>query len=371
MRSIVLLLFAVCLAPVLGAQWPMHRGGPSLPGVAAGSLPDKPVLAWSFVTGGAILSSPAIVDGVVYFGSSDQAVYALSFADGKKLWSFATDDMIEAPPLVHEGRVFIGSSDFFLYALDAKTGELAWKFETEDKILGGANWWRDADGHDRIVFGSYDTRLYCVDASSGKKLWDYKTDNYVNGTPAILGDRIVFGGCDAVLHVVSAKSGEAVAQIALGDECHVAGSVALAGERVYLGDYGNEFVCVDLQTGERAWAYTNPAHPFFSSPAIGEDRVVFGGRDKKLHCAARADGKPLWTFPTRRKVDGSPVICGDKVVFGSGDGRLYVLRVADGKLVWEYEIGQSIYSSPAVVDGTIVVGANDGRLYAFRGAAGK
>ena len=112
-------------------------------------------------------------------------------------------------------------------------------------------------------------------------------------------------------------------------------------------------------------ARSKNARAFFSSPSIGSDRVVFGGRDKALHCARRSDGEPLWKFKTRRKVDSSPVICGDAVVFGSADGRLYIVSLADGEERWTFDIGQSVVSSPAVVDGRIYVGANDGRLYAF------
>ena len=98
---------------------------------------------------------------------------------------------------------------------------------------------------------------------------------------------------------------------------------------------------------------------------MGDQRVVFGGRDKRLHCVQRSDGKEVWSFPTRRKVDGSPVIVGEKVVFGSGDGWVFVLSLKDGSELWSYEIGRPIMSSPAVVDGHILVGANDSRLYCF------
>jgi len=227
------------------------------------------------------------------------------------------------------------------------------------------------DGSTRIVVGSYDNSLYCVDAGTGKKIWAYETDNYVNGTPAILGDEIVFGGCDTVLHVVSVKTGKALQKIELGPDSHVAGSVGLADRKVYLGHYGNEFVCVDLSTGKHEWRYPSPQHAFFSSPAITKDRVVFGGRDKKLHCVERRTGKPIWTFKTKRKVDGSPVICGDKVVFGSGDGRVYIVSLETGKQVWEYEVGRAIYSSPAVSGGMIVIGSNDKFLYAFKPVTAK
>jgi len=346
-------------------DWTNYRGGASLHGCAAGSLGDQLRLAWTFKTGDAIVSSPVAADGLVYFGSSDQHVYAVDIASGKQKWSFKTDDLLDAPPLVYDGRVYIGSSDFFFYALDAKTGKLSWKFETGDKILGGANLVKTSDGRTLVVVGSYDCKLYCFDPASGKKIWVYETANYLNATPAVSGDRIIFGGCDAILHVVSGTTGKAVAKVELGQECHVASAPAIADDKVFMGHYGNEFICVDLKTNKQLWKYVNRQQPFFSSPSLAEDRVVFGGRDKWLHCVKRSDGSRLWTFPTRRKIDGSPVICGDKVVFGSGDGRIYMLSLKDGTLIAKYEIGRPIFSSPAVMDGMVLIGSNDGLLYAF------
>ena len=352
-------------APSTQENWPIFRGDTSLSGVADGKLGSTAELAWTFQTEGPIISSPVVMDGTVYFGSSDMHVYAVAVETGEKHWAFLTDDIVDSPPLVHEGRVYFGSNDYFFYSVDAKTGELLWKYETDDKIVGGANWIRMPDGSTRIVFGSYDTRLYCF-SDKGEKLWEYMTDNFVNGTPAIIGDQVVFGGCDAVLHFVSIATGEAVDQVPLGADCQIAGAVATTKDKVFFGHYGNAFVCIDRATGELDWTYRSPRNPFLSSPAIGEDRIVFGGQDKLLHCAGKTDGEPLWTFPTRRKIDGSPVICDGKVVFGSGDGRIYIVDLEDGHELWQYEIGASIFSSPAVVKGMVFIGANDDRLYAFR-----
>ncbi len=358
------------LGPPPSSEWPHYRGNPQLHGVAAASLGDDPTLAWRFQTKGDILSSPVIAGGVVYVGSTDNWVYAIDLASGALRWKFETKDMVEAPPLVLDGTVYVGSSDFFFYALDAEDGALRWKHETQDRVLGGANWFRGADGARRVLVGSYDANVYCFAAANGALLWTYTTDNYVNGSPAIAGAETLFGGCDAALHLVDLQSGERVAKVELGEGCQVAGSVALRGDRAYLGHYGNEFLRVDLDSGEVEWRYDGKRQGFCSSPAVSETHVVFGGRDRHLHCAARADGAPLWKFRTKRKVDASPVICGDRVVFGSGDGRVYILRLADGELLWSYDVGKPIYSSPAVVDGHVVIGAGDGRVYAFRAPAG-
>ncbi len=351
-------------AGVPPADWPSHRGNPQQLGVAAGSLRAKPTLAWKFKTDSEVLASPVVHDGTVYVGSTDNVFYAIDLATGEERWRHATDDMIEGPALVRDGAVYFGSTDFFLYALDAKTGERRWRYETNEKIAGAPNWFRTAAGKTHIVVGSYDASVYCLD-TKGQEVWTYVTGDRVNGTPAIANGEVVFGGCDAALHLVSAETGKGVAKVELERDHHIAGSAALADDRAFFGHYGNQFVCVDLESGEDVWSYPSPRDAFFSSPSIGEDRVVFGGRDRKLHCVGRADGKPLWAFKTRRRVDGSPVICGDKVVFGSGDGRLYLLGLEKGDELWRYELGRSLVSSPAVAGGMIVIGSTDHHVYAF------
>src|SRR5207249_5194401 len=135
----------------------------------------------------------------------------------------------------------------------------------------------------------------------------YQSSNYVNESPAVAGGQTVFGGCDAMLHVISLGNGQQVKEVEAG--AYIAGSVALADERAYFGQFENEFLCVDLKEGKKAWSFHDRNFPYFASPAVTTDRVVFGGRDKLLHCVKREDGKPLWSFATRGKVDSSPVIC--------------------------------------------------------------
>jgi outer membrane protein assembly factor BamB len=344
------------------ADWPMHRGQPDLTGNAAGSLPAAPALLWSFKTQGPVKSSAAIVGNRVFVGSNDRNLYALDFATGKKIWTFTNSEAIESSPLVLNGIVFIGANDAHLYALDASNGKELWKFATGDKIIGAPNWFVSA-GQTNILVGSYDFNLYCLDAATGKSNWVYETGNYINGTPAVADGLATFGGCDGVLYSIALTNGSLVLSNDIG--APIAASVALAGGCAHFGHYENQVLCVDLKANTNRWAYRDRQFPYFSSPAITKDRVLFGGRDKKLHCVNRADGKPIWNFPTRGKVDSSPVVCGDKVVFGSDDGRVYLVALADGKELWSYEIGQAIESSPAVAAGKIVIGSEDGTVYCF------
>jgi eukaryotic-like serine/threonine-protein kinase len=367
-----ILLWALATASALAAAspgptsdaWPMFRGGPALLGVAPGRLPDKPGLLWSFKTAGPVQSSAAIVEGRVFVGSGDSNLYALNLADGRKLWSFKTGGAVDSSPLVLGGRVFAGAEDGFLYAVQAADGRLDWKYPTGDKILGAPNWVPAPKGDGYwILVGSYDFKLHCLEAATGRTNWVYETGNYINGSPAVFEGQTVFGGCDAILHVLSLADGREVKAIEAG--AYIAASVAVAEGHAYVGHYENEFLGVDLTAGKVLWRYKDKPFAYFSSPAVTSDRVLFGGRDKRLHCVDRATGKAVWTFATRGKVDSSPVVVGDRVVVGSDDGRLYVVSLSGGKELWSYEVGQPIGASPAVAGGRIVIGGEDGSVYCF------
>jgi len=350
-----------------GAEfWPIFRGDQNLSGVAAVQLPDNMNLLWSFTTGAAIISSPVIGYGNVYVGSTDGKVYAIGLRNGKKIWEFDTDDDIEASPLLLDHTLYIGNLNGNFFSLDAQTGRIGWTYKISGDIMGSANWVAVPGSAKKLVLvGSYDTKMYCFESDTGNLQWTYETDYYINGAPATDGRYIVFGGCDEQLHIVSAIDGIKKGEVWAGS--YIAGSAALVDNRAYVGHYGCKLVCIDIADQKIIWEYEDKesGSEFFSSPAVGKDRIIIGSRDNFLHCVDRETGRQIWKFQTRDEVDGSPVIVNDKVVFGSSDGRIYMVTIGDGKEVWSYEIGASIMGSPAVIDGMIVIGAEDGRVYAF------
>ena len=67
-------------------------------------------------------SSPAVANGVVYVGSDDNNVYALSAKTGAKLWSYTTGNYVDSSPAVANGVVYVGSGDGKVYAFGLKKG---------------------------------------------------------------------------------------------------------------------------------------------------------------------------------------------------------------------------------------------------------
>ena len=354
---------AARFAPAAPTSWPQFRSTPALTGVSTSTLPASFKLLWTYEAKGAVESSAAIVNDVVYVGSMSGELLAIDLASGKLRWSYqaATADygIGESSPAVADGVVYIGDLAGVLHAVEAASGKAKWTFKTGSEIKSSP-----VVAGTRVLIGSYDGSLYAVDAASGKQAWKVSTDNYVHATPAIWNGLAYFGGCDEFFHGVRVSDGSK--PLTLPTEAYTAASPTIASGVAYYGTFANDVVAVDIAARKVRWRFEDPDRqfPFYSSAALSRDAVVLGGRDKLVRALDMATGKPRWTFATQARVDSSPAIAGDRVVVGSGDGRLYVLDLATGKKVWEFETGAGITASPAIASGRIVIGNVDGRIFA-------
>jgi outer membrane protein assembly factor BamB len=71
---------------------------------------------WTFPTQDIIFSAPAIAEGIIYIGSSDQNLYAVDSHTGRQKWLFRSTAGVSSPAVAN-GVVFVGDEDGTLYAL--------------------------------------------------------------------------------------------------------------------------------------------------------------------------------------------------------------------------------------------------------------
>ena len=105
--------------------------------------------AWAFQTGdydGGLQSTPIVIDGVLFFPTTHDWVFALEAATGKMLWQYkyplprGTGGNIPNRGLaVGAGKVFVGTYDDYVVALDQKTGAEVWKVATNDSKQCGCS----------------------------------------------------------------------------------------------------------------------------------------------------------------------------------------------------------------------------------------
>ena len=75
--------------------------------------------------------------------ASDRKVYALDAATGRPRWTYTTGGAVTSGPAVAGGTVYVGSYDRKVYALDAATGRPRWTYTTGG-VVDPARRWRAA-----------------------------------------------------------------------------------------------------------------------------------------------------------------------------------------------------------------------------------
>ena len=322
---------------------------------------------WKFATGGRVRSSPVAVDGVVYVGSDDAHVYALSAAAGKVLWKFRTGGPVGGPPAVVGGSVYVGSGDRHLYALDARTGALRWKFTRHRQPVRTAP--AVAYGLVFAGFGTYGNGgLSGLDAATGRERWRYRSKGMNAGPlgPAIEGTTVYAPAADISVFAADLRTEQPVWQTH-GPPCWA--SMAVGQRCVYHAGKGM-VTAYDKKTGEAVWRVRDKDNPQTdrnptSSPALWEGRLIVGRKSGQLLALDAGTGKQLWAFETGGPIFSSPAIAAGVATVGSDDGHVYAIDATTGRLLWKFATGGYVRSSPWPADGAVFVGSDDGTVYAL------
>src|SRR6185503_10507569 len=185
MRRTAALLLPLLLATAAKAQSTFH-GDVSRTGVYATPGPKQfGGVKWSFTTGGPIVGSPTILDGVVYVASLDAQLYAIDQETGKEKWKFKSRMPIASSPAVVGATLYFVSSTGALAALDAATGAPKWVFAAEYEKR----------------FEAKNLHGYPSSAQSIPDAWDVFTSS-----PAVANGKVYFGSGDGNVYAVDAAT---------------------------------------------------------------------------------------------------------------------------------------------------------------------
>lgn len=199
---------------------------------------------WSHPIGKSICSSPAVVNGMVYIGSSDNNTYCLNATTGQMIWIYNAGTDILSSPTVAYGMVYIGLADKSqIFCLNATTGSFIWNYTTFGPIISTC-----AVANGRVYVGAMVANLYCLNAFTGSKIWSCNTDNLTSS----------IGICYS--------------------------SPAVANGMVYFGTLlNNDTICLNASSGTLLWKFTANG-PIYSSPAIANGMVYIQSSDGYLYC---------------------------------------------------------------------------------------
>lgn len=391
-----------------------HIGVQPFENVLALSNVPQLQLAWQAQLGRVVdYASPAVVNGVVYIGSSDGRLWAWP-ADGcgqdfctTPLWTSTNVGQIIDAPTVANGKVYVGSqtsgssNDGKLDVFNAGGCGLPvcpplWQgqagpesiLQSSPAVVGG-----------RVYVGAYDGKLYVFDASGcGMSLclplWTGATGGHIESSPTVSGRTVFIGSNDGKLYAFPAVGcGSATCQplwTGATGESIFDSTPAVANGTVLIGSahHLNAFRAAGCgsPTCPRLWRGSRPGDFVNGSPAVFDGHAYIGleasvGVFNASGCG-QADCPPLWLdigSGTQADVLSSPTIANGVVYVGKMNGQVLAwpagpCRQFVCREIWSYLTQDPIVSSsPAVVNGKVYIGGSNnmapedvaGRLFVF------
>ncbi|MCD6362305.1 MAG: PQQ-binding-like beta-propeller repeat protein [Armatimonadetes bacterium] len=341
-------------------------------------------LVWSQDAGDSIYSSPALVDGILYFGSRDNSLWAVDAANGEVKWRYPTGGPVDCAPVVIGNTIYFGSDDNRLTALDLETHQPLWQFEANGDIKATPLVYRDV-----IVVGSMDRHIYCLNYQ-GRPLWTKIVDERAFFA-APTGERAkIIYGCGRELVAREIYTGRRLWHFKTGGL--ITGAPSVQNRRVYVGTGAGVIYCIDANNGRGLWKY--PAEgvtdPITSSLTIVDNLIVFRAGERRIMAVSARDGSEQWSYslpepPEKKKkatettpgmgepgadiaipdegVDVGPAIPEDTTVGGEDTGTTTTTRKR------AYVMEEHVDPAVAVTGDALYVIGDDNTVYGFASQA--
>ncbi len=343
-----------------------------------------------------VCSSPAVVDGIVYYVSNRAEVLALdaegfrdgendgpvqneahtSEADGDVVWAVDMyndlgvfpHNMAATSPLVVGDMLFVNTSNgvdeshinipsprspSFL-ALNRHTGEILWEDNSPGRNILHGQWsspaYGEAGGKMQVIFAGGDGWLYSFVPETGDLIWKFDTNPKDSEWKQGRGDRNNLIATPVIL--------DGIVYIAVGQDPEHGEGVG----HLWAIDASGEG---DVTESHVVWH-----HPFrrtISTVAIHDGIVYIPNFSGFFHALDRETGKLVWEYDMLAAVWGSPYVVDGKVMLGDEDGDLTVLKAGrEMEVLAEIGFGNVIYSTPVAANGTLYVMTRS-HLYAIAG----
>lgn len=387
MGRLASVLVAVCVIASLGmavragADATMFRGGSGLAGVYPDKIKVPLALEWKFTAALAPSnpSSPAIVGNDVFYVAGSR-IYCLNAESGAMKWRYPQDaplsTVIYSSPAVADGLVYFGAGDGKLYALQASNGTYSWAFDTKNGIATSPT---IADGI--IYFGSIDGRIWAVDSKTHDTVptWKggVKTSDEITGAPAVLNGMVYALSLDQQLHAISTAAGKERL-------LHRVPASVLRMAPVAVGDYvfianGGNMTCLMSRSLMQKWFLPMPSD-IAVSPTANDQNVFLCTADGFVYSLDVRTGRTKWK--SAKKLDynvSAPLtLAGNTLLLGTSEGAIVAMDSDSGSVLWTYKVqpstnntetivsSASIDAAPVVANGTVYIVTDDGSLNAFR-----
>ena len=348
-----------------------------------GNGPTQLSLTWTATTGGGIISSPTLVNGIAYLGSYDGNIYAFNASTGAQKWNYSTGTVGFSSTLaVVNNRVYTGADNGNIYCIDAIRGTNIWNASAGGRRSLGSPTVADS----KVYVGATDYNLYCFDASGGSMIWKFNTGGVISTTPAVDNGSVYVtssasGGGGGKLFRLDANNGNVVFNVTVpgyGGSSSIVASPTLGAGMVFVRAANRYNYAFNATTGQKVWmvdARYNPGTPEQAASALQPCSMlykygkVYFSNYYGVSCVNAFNGSELWyTWLSRENIAQGLSYSYGRIYAVNENGVLYVLDSLTGQKLSYHDFvggGAQLHSMPTPYNGSLYITSLNWNLYRF------
>jgi len=317
---------------------------------------------------------PAVDNGLVFAGSDQGELLAVSLDTGKKVWLKKLGLPLSAGPGAGHGMVVVGSSKGSIIALDGATGRVRWKTRVNSELLSAP-----AIGEKVVVMRAVDGRLHGFDVRNGTELWSVEQQVprlSLRGTaiPVIAKEMAISGFDNGKVMAVSLNTGDTVWDTALASPhgrteldrlVDIDSVVRVIGDNVFAAGFQGRTAMLALDSGQIWWAHDMSSDRGLS---VDDDNLFVTQSDGVVVSMRQRDGSEVWrNDKLKRRGLTTPAVTSTAIAVADYQGYLHWLDKGTGVLVARQRVAKyRVTNPPVAVKDTVIVLTDSGSLAAFR-----
>ncbi len=227
-------------------------------------------------------SSPAVANGIVYFGDWRGNVYALDARTGRTRWRVRVGGEVKAGVAISGDRLYVGAYDGHLYAFNVRTGRRFWRSSAQDRLGGRGNFYATPTvAYGRVYVGNTDGKVYSYGATSGKLRWSRSTGSFVYSSPAVWKLRVYAGSHDEHLYCLDAATGRVKWRFRANGK--ISGAPTVINGLVYFSTVTGRTYGLDARTGKVEWRWPDGQY----TAVVADRRRLYVVGYSKLYAMVR------------------------------------------------------------------------------------
>lgn len=223
---------------------------------------------------------------------------------------------------------------------------------------------------------AYGTYVFGVDVENGTAVWHFpekaNTQIVFYARPLVTEDAVYVGDLGNNFHKLNLETG-IEEWIFTGANGYFIGQAALDGEMIYAPSNDGNLYALD-KNGNLVWQFKT-GHYIWAQPQVTTDAVFIGSMDHSVYALSK-DGEELWSYKMGGAVVGAPILSedGSTLFVGSMGKEMIALDTSSGDVLWTYDANgslESVWGIPLLNSGSLIFSDSSGQIFALDTQSGE